>query len=412
MFITAVVQTLVVMTSQPRGGQDSSPVWREINKFESKIDYATQDHRIHKPSKLEHTLNTPPYPYARSMEETVTSPKRHVNGFERQDDVVIATKIHGRNNLITLEQSLCLLHVAYNNRVGYNIIVFYTDDLDESDMVKSRQLISPAHITFVKDSPPLQEVLASLPEERRENLMTRCRAKNETITIQDIDWWTYCPGRINYNWQAEFRAWHIWRNPALSKYKYMLWLDSDGFSTRPWHRDPIAHMINNDLVLFAGKYGGEGGKFGGKEQQQRIFKSFNTTLCGADEEEGKEHIVSKIGDDCFDKKIKNVHGYFHITNLDFYRSDMVNVWAQNWIGDCFLCREYDDQAALTIPALILAPERAHTMDAHNHSLGVYHNAVLDNKRVGGLIKLWSKGNNNVTISFLEADGRCEIKAGS
>ena len=416
-FITAIVvvilgQTFLVMKSQPHQTQDSSPVWREINKFKSKIDDAAQDHRIPKPQNFEPTFHIPPYTYAKSIQETVTSPKRHVNEFERQEDVVIATKIHGRNNLITLEQSLCLLHFAYNKRVKYNIIVFYTDDLDENDMRKSRELVSPAHITFVKDSPPLQEVLESLPEERLENLMSRCRAKNSTITVKDIDWWTYCPDRINYNWQAEFRAWHIWRNPALSKYKYMLWLDSDGFATRPWHKDPVAYMINNDLVLFAAAYHKQAaGKFGGEEQQKRIFKSFNTTICDAYERKEKEHIISKTGDNCFGQKVFNAHGYFHITNLDFYRSDMVDVWSRNWIGDCFLCRTYDDQAALTVPALILAPERTWTMTAHDYKMGVYHNSVLDGKTAGGFIKLWNKGNNNITITFPEAEGHCEIKSG-
>jgi len=345
------------------------------------------------------------------------NPKRYINDFERHEDAIIATKIHGRNNLITLEQSLCLLHYAYNKRVLYNFIIFYTDDLDEKDMIQSRKIVYPANITFVKDSPPLQEVLISLPEERRQNLLTRCLEKNPNITLEDIDWWTYCPNsRINYNWQAEFRAWHIWRNPALAKYKYMLWIDSDGFSTRPWDRDPMAYLINNDLVLFAAKYGGLGGTFGrDEEDHKRIFKSFNTTICEAYEEEGVPHVVSKLGGkECFDKKIKNVHGYFHLTNLDFYRSDMVVNWAKNWIGDCYLCRNFDDQAAVTVPALVLAPERMWAMEAHNFSLGVFHNCEMDNKKAGGFIQLWRKGHkeSNITIDFPEARANCEIKAGS
>ncbi|KAL7469734.1 hypothetical protein ACHAXS_010000 [Conticribra weissflogii] len=340
--------------------------------------------------------------------------RQHINEFERHEDGIIATKIHGRNNLITLEQTLCLLHYAYNKRVLYNFVIFYTDDLDEKDMVQSRKIVYPANITFVKDSPPLQEVLISLPEERRQNLFTRCLEKNPNITLEEIDWWTYCPNRINYNWQAEFRAWHIWRNPALAKYKYMLWIDSDGFSTRPWHRDPMAYLINNNLVLFAARFGG--GKFGREEEHhRRIFQSFQTTICEAYEEEGVPHVVSKLGGkECFDKKIVNVHGYFHLTNLDFYRSNIVANWAKNWIGDCYLCRNFDDQAAVTVPALILAPQKLWTMDAHNFSLGVFHNCEMDNKKVGGFLKLWKRGHGklNITIDFPEARANCEIKAGA
>ena len=295
--------------------------------------------------------------------------------------------------------------------MNYYIVVFYTDDLDEKDMVTSRKTMYPAKMSFVKDSLPLQEVLSSLPEERRENLMNRCIAKNSSITLQDIDWWTYCPGRINYNWQAEFRAWHMWRHVALSKYKYMLWLDSDTFATRKWDRDPVSYMISNDLVVFAGHHGG--GSFGGKEVQKRIFKSFNTTLCEAYDDKQKGMMISKTGDDCFGNHLANFHGYYHITNLDFYRSDMVDTWVRNWIGDYFLCREYDDQAALTVPAFILAPERSWTMPTHNFSMELFHNNQIDvGKRAGGFIKLWKKGNNNITIPFPEARGNCVINARS
>mmetsp|Transcript_31706 Transcript_31706/g.67191 ORF Transcript_31706/g.67191 Transcript_31706/m.67191 type:complete len:277 (-) Transcript_31706:528-1358(-) len=127
------------------------------------------------PSKAQQSKH--PYPYAKTLEETVTNPKRQVKEFERQNDAVIVTKIHGRHNLITLEQSLCLLHYAYNQRLQYNIIVFYSDDLDEKDMITSRKIVKPVNISFVKDTPPLQEVLITLPEKRRQNLLTRCQAK-------------------------------------------------------------------------------------------------------------------------------------------------------------------------------------------------------------------------------------------
>mmetsp|Transcript_16290 Transcript_16290/g.34089 ORF Transcript_16290/g.34089 Transcript_16290/m.34089 type:complete len:447 (+) Transcript_16290:173-1513(+) len=364
------------------------------------------------PSKAQQSKH--PYPYAKTLEETVTNPKRQVKEFERQNDAVIVTKIHGRHNLITLEQSLCLLHYAYNQRLQYNIIVFYSDDLDEKDMITSRKIVKPVNISFVKDTPPLQEVLITLPEKRRQNLLTRCQAKKPNITLREIDWWTECPGRINYNWQAEFRSWHLWRHPALANYKYMMWLDSDGFPTRAWDRDPIAFAINNDLVLFAAAYHKQdAGKFGGEEAQRRIFNSFNTTLCDAYERDGTPHVISVTSPDkCFFKKLFNFHGYFHVTNLHFYRSDMVDRFSRNWIGDCFLCREYDDQAALTAPTLVLAPERAWTMTMHNFSLGVFHNSILDGKKAGGFIKLWNSGNNGITIPFEEARGNCQIKAGN
>ncbi|KAL7539884.1 hypothetical protein ACHAWF_006527, partial [Thalassiosira exigua] len=350
-----------------------------------------------------------PRPYARSAAEILPSPPRpFVPDFERQDDVVVVTKIHGRNSLVTLEQSLCLLHFAYNVKTNYDVVVFYTDDLDDKDMAATRRLVSPAKVSFVRDTPPLQEALRDLPPARRENLLSRCRATNATIELRDVDWWTHCPGRINYNWQAEFRAWHIWRQPVLAKYKYMLWMDSDGFPAREWTRDPVAYAINHNLVAFAAHFGG--GKFGGKEMQGRIYKSFRTTICSAKDSIEEGHVVATTGDDCFDKKLPVLHGYLHITNLDFFRSDVVQSWARNWIGDCYLCREYDDQAAITVPALILAPEKTWTMEAHNFSLGVFHNSILDHKRAGGYVKLFKQGHNNMTVTLDGARGVCPIKA--
>mmetsp|Transcript_19341 Transcript_19341/g.40009 ORF Transcript_19341/g.40009 Transcript_19341/m.40009 type:complete len:452 (+) Transcript_19341:154-1509(+) len=410
-----VIQSFFIIFSQ-KSAQKSTHIFG-LNHIGNHLDGFARDTNkkaLQSQTKTK-TISVQEYPYARSVEKTITNPKRYINDFERHEDAIIATKIHGRNNLITLEQSLCLLHYAYNKRVLYNFIIFYTDDLDEKDMIQSRKIVYPANITFVKDSPPLQEVLISLPEERRQNLLTRCLEKNPNITLEDIDWWTYCPNsRINYNWQAEFRAWHIWRNPALAKYKYMLWIDSDGFSTRPWDRDPMAYLINNNLVVFAARFGG--GKFGREEEHhRRIFKSFNTTICEAYEDKRVPHVVSKLGgEECFDKKIVNVHGYFYLTNLDFYRSNVVANWVQNWIGDCYLCRNFDDQAAVTVPALILAPQKLWTMDAHNFSLGVFHNCEMDNQKVGGFLNLWKKGHRklNITINFPEARANCEIKAGS
>ena len=39
---------------------------------------------------------------------------------------------------------------------------------------------------------------------------------------------------LAYSWQAEFRAGHIYREPALGDYKYVIWLDKDAVITKDW----------------------------------------------------------------------------------------------------------------------------------------------------------------------------------
>ena len=106
-----------------------------------------------------------------------------------------------------------------------------------------------------------------------------------------------------------------------------------------------------------------------------------------------------------------VHGFCHITNLDWYRQQ--KHFFENWIGDGFLQRKYDDQGAVTIPPAVLAPERAWDMYSHDLHLHLYHNGNLDGKkkaRRGGYRGFWQ---HNVSKTFTRAaEAKCPIKAGN
>jgi hypothetical protein len=330
--------------------------------------------------------------------------KNEIVEFERQDGVVIVTKVHGTHQMTLLEQSLCLLHYAYNNRVLYDILVFTTTPINETDLVTTRRLVAPAKLTVVVDNQGLQNEIQALTPIRREKFLERC---NET-SPGNLTWWSNCPHRLAYTWQSEFRAWHIWRHPALSEYKYMMWLDTDGFSSKVWDRDPVAYMIQEDLVLLFDNF--PAGRSKGRHIQERVFKAFNTTLCRVGLKDG--HLHRKISNDCFDSAIPQVHGFFHITNLEFYRSDPVMYWAETLIGDCYMCREYDDQVGVTVPAAILAPERSRDMRSNGIHLDVYHNSCLDGKDkecVGGFLKYWK---DVVRHNFTEPVDVCPIKCGN
>lgn len=329
------------------------------------------------------------------------------SSFHRYEGVVIATKLHGPHQQLLLDRSLCLLQAAYNRKVNYDIVVFYTEDLIEEEMEVTRQLVAPAKVTFAKDNRGFQEEVAALSPIRRENFLRSCG----TNSSKDLNWWSECPTRVAYNWQAEFRSWQIWTHPALRPYKTMLWLDTDGFATREWNVDPVKTMIENDLAILFMNWPMGAAK--GRDVQERTFEAFNKTICSMKLKDGHFHATYGDSVDACPGKVGDIHGFFHITNLEFFRSLIVQRFEELWIGDGFLQRKYDDQYAVTAPAAILAPERSWDMHSNGIQLDVFHNGVLDgkrNKKAGGYLKYWKQ---TVQHQFPEAVAKCSnyIKAG-
>jgi hypothetical protein len=337
---------------------------------------------------------------------TLPTSNRTVVAFEKQEGVVIVTKIHGKHHLPILEQSLCLLHFAYNRRPLYDIVVFTTLPVPEEMIAPIQKLVHPARLTVVVDNRGLQEEIAALSKPRYDAFLKACGVTSPV----NLTWWSECPGRVAYNWQAEFRTWHIWNHLALRDYSIMMWLDADAFCTTEWPLDPIQAMIENDLVILFDNW--PKGRHTGKDVQERIYEAFGLKLCHVRMLDG--HFKTKVSNTTckLHSGVGDIHGFFHITNLDFYRSVPVQKWAETWIGNGFLQRRYDDQAGVTVPAAILAPERSWHMRRNKIVLSVYHNFDLDGskgRRVGGFKKYWRK---TARHQLPGADGVCQIKAGN
>ena len=334
----------------------------------------------------------------------VTS-NRSVVAFEKQEGVVVVTKIHGANNFPLLEQSLCLFHFAYNRRLLYDIVVFTTELVPAELTAPLQQLLQPAKLTFVVDNRGLQQEIAALSKPRYDAFLKSCGVTSPV----NLTWYSECPGRIAYNWQAEFRTWHIWRHPALRDYSIMMWLDSDAFCTMEWLFDPIQAMIENDLVILFDNF--PYGSHMGSDVDERLMKAFNVNICALQLVEG--HFKTRTSNStCKEYSgFGHIGGFFHITNLDFYRSAPVQKFAEAWIGEGFLQRRYDDQAGVTVPAAVLAPERSwHMRKKLNMQLLVYHNFELDGDRalaVGGFLKYWRE---TVRHQLPDANGVCKITA--
>ena len=346
--------------------------------------------------------------------------------FKRYEKVAIVTKIHGPHQWLLLEQSICLLHFAYNNKVHYDIIVFSASEVPNEKIEELRNIVAPAKFEIVIDHMGFQEEIAALTPAKRELFLKRCNVSSPV----NLTWWSQCedpPGgnrgtsRLAYNWQAEFRSVRVWDHPALNNYRYMFWLDSDGFPSRPIEKDPIEYFIENKAVIMFENFpqGSDRGK-----HAQAIADSFNATVCDLRlGEKGhlernlitrEQYIMRKNGNKtvkCDSEVVQMIHGFGHITDLDFYRQPKVLNGLKGLLGDCFLCRSPDDQLAVTIAAAIYAPEKSFDMRMHGFNLGIAHNGQFDGKekfKPPGFVKYWrQKAKNNFPS---EVDKVCRIKA--
>mmetsp|Transcript_11460 Transcript_11460/g.26905 ORF Transcript_11460/g.26905 Transcript_11460/m.26905 type:complete len:531 (+) Transcript_11460:272-1864(+) len=319
---------------------------------------------------------------------------------------VVVTKIHGSSQIQTLKKMLCLFTKAYNDRVHRDIIVFTSEALEENETKELREMVSPAKLSVEVDNPGLHKMVNDLSLERLKLLFDRCGVQ----TTSQLSWYTKCYDetsnsrvkgeRIAYTWQTEFRALWLWTHPALKPYKYMMWMDSDVYCTRVWHQDPIAAMERYDLALLFDHF--PQGRARGMEFPQRSNEAFDRTICEISMVNGT--LVAEEGR-CINKKrntIQQVHGFFHVSSLDFYRSDAVMKWNRALIGDSKFSRLFDDQIGITMPAAVLAGNRSRDM----RSLGVYtrvfHNFVIDGRMEewrGNFKKWWAQ---NANTSFPEA----------
>ena len=329
--------------------------------------------------------------------------------FVKQDGVVVATKIHGEpKSLNQLRQCLCLFHYAYNNRVLYDIIVFTTIQVSYDDIQLLQNVVHPAKLTVIRDNPGLQQMISNFTIQQQQHLIERC---DNVKTIHDIQWNTKCvdiktKDPLSYCWQAEFRSKHIWYQPSLQPYHTMLWIDSDAFCTKVWPKDPIKYFLQKELVIFFAHF--PQGRSTGTDWHTKYIQAFNKSLCGVKMNEWG-YIYPVYKKFCPRPVVHQIHGFFHITNLTFYRSPRVLKWFDILIGNTLrFSRRYDDQIGVTAPAAVWGTNHSIEMEAHGYKLDVYHNGRLDGKHWAERRfneNFWIK---NGSTSFPEAYGNCIV----
>jgi len=187
-------------------------------------------------------------------------------------------------------------------------LVFTTLPVSDAEAQPLQTMVQPAKLSFVVDNRGIQEEITALSPERRANFLKSCNVTDPS----NVTWWSDCPNRIAYNWQAEFRSWHIWRHEALRPYRWMMWLDADGFCTEEWKVDPIQVMIENDLVILFDNW--PKGRHKGRDVQDRIWEAFGVHICRIKlGRSGFQSYLSNTTDGCKRGRVADIHGFFHIT---------------------------------------------------------------------------------------------------
>ena len=303
--------------------------------------------------------------------------------FTKYDGVVIVTKVLSSENINLLIQMLCLFNTAYNRFVYYDIIVFTTIPFPPEDVRKVQEMAHPAKLQVVTEGKSLEEHLNEMTPEERQALNKRCRVKsNENLT-----WSHHCEednsehvSSLGYAWQAEFRSFHMWTHEAMKPYKYMMWMDADAMCTKTWDVDPMKVMIENDLVLLFDHF--PGGFVRGETLKKKMLSSYNEAVCGVSLDEDKGILKREK---CKKKdqipSIHQVYGFHHITNLDVYRKERHQRFLKELITNEYkFSRLWDDQLAVTFPAIMEDPSRCWDYQSHGLNVSIHHNGRVDGKK--------------------------------
>jgi hypothetical protein len=137
----------------------------------------------------------------------------NIQDFERQEGVAIVSKLHGSlKDINQLIQALCLLKVAYNERMKYDHVIFSSIPISFKHQSRLTDIAYPAKISFYNDTKPLAEALEDMTPSQKMHLAERCGVPS----YQNITWQTYCEEeclgggeacyprcQLQYLWQGE-----------------------------------------------------------------------------------------------------------------------------------------------------------------------------------------------------------------
>jgi len=164
-------------------------------------------------------------------------------------------------------------------------------------------------------------------------------------------------------------------------------------------------MVENDLnLLFSGFPYGQTKNVKIKEKME---KAYNKSICRVYNKNADGSLNPRM---CKDDKdyfeLGQVAGNHHISNLETYRKPIHQNFLKDFVGDYKFARQFDDQIAITIPAVMEDGKKAWHERSRGLVLKIAHHGMFDN--VGNDIspRNWKGFYNKMKGSFTGLEGRC------
>lgn len=322
--------------------------------------------------------------------------------FHRYKNVVIVTKIHWSKDVHNVKRMLCLLNAAYNQYVNYDILVFTTIPWNTEEIQDLQSSAPNSKLQVVIDGPSptgdVNDYLFNMTKDEIKTLKERCGAGSDAD--KQLGWFNHCTeegmnivSNLAYNWQSEFRAYHIFKHSALKPYKYMIWMDSDALCTQSWIVDPIQLMVEQNLTILFANF--PAGKTEHSTLRTKIEAAYKKNVCHAILNKEGYLWGKKCRDEAEIPHFQHIHGFHHVTNLDVYRKEEhLNFLRSITVGNYRFSRLWDDQLAVTVPAVMDTDGKAWDYWKHNITTNIFHHGDLDGKGNGKnkrSYKIWWKG---------------------
>ena len=164
--------------------------------------------------------------------------------------------------------------------------------------------------------------------------------------------------------------------------------------------DPMKMMVENDLnLLFSGfPYG----KTTNVVIKEKMEKAYNKSICAI--YKNSDGNLKRKGKSKF--LLKQVAGNHHISNLETYRKPVHQQFLKDFVGDYRFARQFEDQIAITIPAVMEGRKNAWHERSHGLVLKIGHHRMFDNVGSDKSVRHWRRRYKNVKNDFTGLEERC------
>jgi len=161
-------------------------------------------------------------------------------------------------------------------------------------------------------------------------------------------------------------------------------------------------MVENDLnLLFSGFPYGQAKNVKIKEKME---KAYNKSICRVVKSGGRLNPHMCKGSSSFE--LKQVAGNHHISNLETYRKPVHQKFLKDFVGDYRFARQFDDQIAITIPAVMEDGKKAWHERSHGLVLKIGHHGMFDNVGSDRSLRPWRNWYKKTKGNFTGLEERC------